>query len=159
MVAETRARLAAVSTPSTAPTDLLGEWLFTRRIDDRAAGRRGTVAGRMRLVLEVDGRVRWDEEGALSWPGAEPLPVTRTLYAAPRDDGWMVTFSDGRDFHPWRPGEVVEHPCGPDLYRGLVHGPASGTRGWSVMWECTGPAKDYSMTTLLRPAAQGHVSG
>ena len=64
----------------------------------------------------------------------------------------MVTFADGRDFHPWRPGEVVEHPCNADLYRGLVHLPTTGSRGWSVMWECTGPDKDYSMTTLVRPA-------
>ncbi|GAA1874891.1 DUF6314 family protein [Lapillicoccus jejuensis] len=144
-----------VTETRTPPTDLLGEWAFQRRIDDRAGRRRGTVQGRMRLLEQPDGRVLWQEKGELRWPGSDPLPVQRTLYVVPREDdedAWMVTFADGRDFHPWRPGEVVEHPCNADLYRGLVHPPTPGSRGWSVMWECTGPDKDYSMTTLVRPA-------
>lgn len=141
-----------MSSAQTEPTDLLGEWAFTRRIDDRRGGRRGTVSGRSTLALQPDGRVVWSEEGSLVWPGSAPLPVSRTLLVEPREDGWFVTFADGTEFHPWRPGEVVEHPCRADLYRGLIHEPVGGTRGWSVMWECRGPDKDYSMTTLLRPA-------
>lgn len=139
-------------TSSTSPTDLLGEWSFSRRIDDRAARRRGTVTGRSTLALEHDGRVRWSEQGSLVWPGSDPLPVSRALRVEPRETGWFVTFEDGSEFHPWQPGVVVEHPCRADLYRGLIHEPVGGTRGWSVMWECVGPGKDYTMTTLFRPA-------
>lgn len=144
-----------MSTSQTPPTDLLGEWAFTRRIDDRAGRRRGTVSGSSTLELEPDGRVRWSEEGKLVWPGEAPLPVRRTLRVEPRDEGWFVTFEDGSEFHPWRPGQVVEHPCRADLYRGLIHEPAAGSRGWSVVWECVGPGKDYTMTTLLRPVPTG----
>ena len=141
----------------TAPTDLVGVWAFTRRIDDRAGGRRGSVTGRMTLSPEPDGRLRWFEEGELRFPGSPPVPVHRTYYVEPRtggEDDWFVTFEDGRDFHAWRPGEVVEHPCKADLYRGLIHEPAAGTRGWSVMSEASagqGLLDDDAAASVRRP--------
>ncbi len=57
-----------------------------------------------------------------------------------------MTFADGRLFHPWRPDEQVEHPCGDDLYVGRVEvvGPRMRTT-----WRVTGPAKDQLLQTRL----------
>ncbi|MBD8870899.1 DUF6314 family protein [Nocardioides donggukensis] len=100
----------------------------------------------------------------------EPTPVQRTLYAvreageaggkgeagergeagdkgeAGEIGGWAVTFEDGRPFHPWAVGEVLEHPCRPDHYTGRIEAdPDAGT--WSVAWRASGPAKDYLTRT------------
>ena len=60
--------------------------------------------------------------------------------------GWWMRFDDGRDFHPWTPGEQVVHPCAPDTYCGVV---AGSPERWTVQWDVTGPRKDYTMRTVL----------
>ena len=129
------------------PLDLLGTWAFDREIDDRHTGIPAVVVGELRLAAEPDGRVSWHESGTMTRDGTQ-VPVTRTLFLQSRDDGWMVTFDHGGDFHPWRPGESVDHPCGRDLYCGVVDTDGSGD--WAVVWEVSGPSKDYTMVTRLR---------
>lgn len=129
------------------PLDLLGDWTFTRTIDDRAASEQLAVEGAMRLELQPDGRVCWSETGVLTRQ-QQTTPVSRTLFIERRADGWFVTFSDGRDFHPWTTGEHVEHPCGPDVYRGHITVDDPTSR-WGVEWVVEGPAKDYSMWTAI----------
>lgn len=129
------------------PQVLLGTWEFHRVIDDHRSAERSTVDGRAKLSTEEQ-RIRWSETGTLSWRGQE-IPVSRVLYLERRDDGWFVTFEDGRDFHPWAPGESVEHLCGADVYRGQIADRAQAGR-WSIAWSVTGPTKDYRMTTMLR---------
>lgn len=128
------------------PRDLLGTWTLARTIDDRLAGEQLTVDGETVLTDEPDGRVRWAESGTLHRRGAD-LPVTRVLFVEPRDDGWFVTFDDGRDFHPWSPDERVVHPCGADTYAGRVT-PVDDDH-WAVEWQVSGPAKDYTMVSDL----------
>ncbi|MCW2747106.1 MAG: hypothetical protein JWP10_248 [Nocardioidaceae bacterium] len=129
------------------PVALLGSWDFTRRIVDRVAGEDTRVAGTTELVSETAGRVKWSEQGVMQWRDKE-VPVTRVLFLELRDDGWFVTFDDGRDFHPWAPGEQVEHMCGADLYRGHVVA-GHPLDSWTVEWNVQGPTKDYTMTTVL----------
>ena len=100
------------------PTDLLGVWQLQRRLVDRRAGQFGHVTGWLELTL-VGSVVHWLELGELEWDG-QTFEVTRELHIIRSGDGWEVRFTDGRPFHDWRPGAVVEHPCGADLYRGLV---------------------------------------
>jgi hypothetical protein len=89
--------------------------------------------------------VVWEEQG--TWHRAEgDVPVRRRLRLERTGDGWWVRFEDGRDFHPWRPGEQVVHECPPDTYRGEV---AGDTEGWRIVWEASGPRKDYRMITRL----------
>lgn len=124
------------------PTTLIGRWRLQRRIRDRRQGVFGRVAGE--LVIRRDGAdLRWDERGTLSWAGAT-LPVWRYLLLSEDGDGWSVFFSDGRPFHPWRPGTVVEHPCRQDVYRGLVSVSPPELR---TLWDVTGPAKDLRILT------------
>lgn len=134
------------------PLDLLGTWDLVRVVDDHRSGERRDVRGTATLALEPDGRVRWSEEGTMTWSG-HAVPVERTLYVVPGADGeWLVEFSDGRAFHPWAVGERVEHPCAPDHYSGLIE---TGEGGWTVEWRATGPEKDYVMSTVhsgRRPA-------
>ena len=88
---------------------------------------------------------------ATAWPGARvgtftiagrSHDVTRTYQLA---DGW-VFFDDGRPFHPWRPGEWVEHLCGEDTYRGLVEVEPARIR---TLWDVSGPEKDQRLITRL----------
>lgn len=141
------------------PRALLGRWELHRDIDDRYAGERLRVLGTLTLRHldgPVDPGIDWAEEGRLHRPGRAGVSVARRLRVVRRDDGaggWWVCFADGRDFHPWRPGTWVEHPCGPDRYRGLVEAgdarPGTRVAAWRVTWQVTGPTKDYTMTTRL----------
>ncbi|AWB93090.1 hypothetical protein C3E78_13225 [Aeromicrobium chenweiae] len=122
---------------------------MARTIDDRLKSERSTVEGTTDLALEADGRVRWSEQGTLR-TGELVLPVSRVLFVELRDGAWFVTFEDGRDFHPWAPGDEVVHPCAPDTYVGRVE--VVDPDRWDVRWDVTGPAKDYTMTTVLTRA-------
>lgn len=126
------------------PTDLLGVWQLQRRLVDRRAGRFGHVSGWLELTL-VGSVVHWLELGELAWGGGV-FEVTRELHIVADGAGWQVRFADGRPFHPWRPGEVVEHPCRDDVYRGLVRVDPARTR-LRVLWDVTGPAKDQRIVT------------
>lgn len=142
------------------PTSLLGRWDFTRTIDDRRTGIRSTVVGHTDLGAESDTHIRWHEEGVLRTAGRE-LDVYRTLHIVLRDGSWIVTFDDGRFFHPWSPGAPVEHPCGADRYRGRIDTvrettcPTAPVESWTVQWTVTGPHKDYTATTVLTARRSG----
>lgn len=133
-------------TVASSPTDLLGTWTLERTIDDRLAGERSTVDGVTELTWQDDGRVRWHETGTLH-RGDLDIPVSRTLFVEQRPTGWFVTFDDGREFHPWQPGDEVVHPCNADTYTGRVDVEADDR--WVVEWQVAGPAKDYTMTSRL----------
>jgi hypothetical protein len=126
------------------PTDLLGVWQLDRRLVDRHNGGFGRVTGWLELTL-VGSVVHWLELGRLSWGGAS-YEVTRELHIIPHGTGWQVMFTDGRAFHPWRPGDLVEHPCRQDLYRGLIKVDDARKR-LRVLWDVTGPFKDQRIVT------------
>lgn len=129
------------------PTDLLGVWQLERRLYDRPGGF-GRVTGWLELTL-VGGVVHWLELGELRW-GGQTYEVTRELHIVRGDtDGWDVRFTDGRMFHPWRPGGHVQHPCGRDLYRGLIAVDESRTR-LRVLWDVSGPLKSQRIMTRCR---------
>lgn len=132
------------------PLNLLGDWHFRRVIDDHLANERSRVVGTLTIVADGD-RIRWSESGELDWRG-EKIEVSRVNFLQRRAGGWFVTFEDGRDFHPWAPGEPVVHDCGAAVYRGCV---LQGSRdsAWTVEWHVEGPNKDYTMTTELSPPA------
>lgn len=131
------------------PSRLLGTWDFHREVRDHRDGTEYDASGKATFTPEGDGRIRWAEEGTLRWADRS-TPVNRTLFlvrgpsAAAPPSGWRVTFEDGRDFHPWT-ARPVEHACGRDLYEGMV-APGSGST-WTIRWQVTGPAKDYTMVT------------
>lgn len=136
------------------PLSLLGAWTFARTIIDRHSAETSTVAGRTTLTAVGDGTIRWAESGTLLRGDVE-IPVSRTLFIVPRDAEWFVTFEDGRDFHPWAPGAEVVHPCAADTYVGRIESLSADE--WTVQWQVTGPAKDYTMTsTLTRSADTAH---
>ena len=132
----------------TDPAALIGTWRLRREVDDRRLDVTSRVTGTLTLTRAGEDRIRWVEEGR--WrQDTGVVDVRRALWVVRTDaDGWWVRFDDGRDFHPWRPGGPVVHPCAPDTYRGTVTGSASR---WSITWEVTGPAKDYRMVTELTP--------
>lgn len=130
-----------------APPGLVGSWRLDRVIDDRYAGERSVVHGLLELIAAGPDQVSWRETGVWTRPAAE-VEVRRSLDVRSEPDGWWVLFEDGRPFHPWRPGSEVLHPCGADTYRGLVTGTS---QRWTIRWDVEGPAKDYTMTSVLTP--------
>lgn len=129
------------------PTDLLGEWVLRRRVDDRRAGVDGIVTGTTCLTRTGPDEVRWDESGTMTFDG-RTVPVSRTLHVRRADDDrWTVFFADDRPFHDWVWGERVDHACAPDDYTGVLAGDADR---WTVRWEAHGPAKDYVLDSELR---------
>jgi hypothetical protein len=132
------------------PHALVGTWRLSRVIDDRLAGAQSLIDGELSLTVVTPDRIRWEEQGQWHQPTGD-VAVHRGLWLVrgERTDAWWVRFEDERDFHPWLPGEAVVHPCAPDTYRGVVRGTPER---WTVEWDVTGPAKDYSMSTeLTRP--------
>jgi hypothetical protein len=127
-----------------APTELLGTWQLRRRLVDRRAARFGHVHGRLELTV-AGAVVRWRESGELAWGGGV-FEVSRELHIVPAASGWQVRFADGRPFHRWRPGHVVEHVCRADRYRGLVDVDPECNR-LRVLWDVTGPGKEQRIVT------------
>lgn len=134
------------ASPAPEPTELLGRWHLDRTVEDRRHGRRGTVTGVLSIEPGPDGLV-WAESGLLVWQG-RTVPVHRRLQVRCVGAEWVVTFEDGRPFHPWAPGTWVDHPCGADHYRGLVEVSEDRQRV-DVTWVTTGPAKDDILRTRL----------
>ena len=131
------------------PRALVGTWTLRREIDDRRAGERHRVDGQLEVAEEGPGRLRWSETGLWRRPEGDVAVHRHLRVERDGDEAWWVRFEDGRDFHPWRSGVDVVHPCAPDTYRGRVSGT---TRGWEVTWEVSGPAKDHTLRTwLTRP--------
>lgn len=131
---------------SVAPTELIGTWTLARRVHDRISRRHGRVSGAVEFSAAESG-VRWIERGVLIWDGRE-LDVSRELQVVAAGPGWMVRFSDGRDFHPWRPGQAVTHPCRADVYCGQIDVNPSRSR-IRIIWDVSGPAKDQRLYSRL----------
>ena len=128
------------------PTDLLGDWVLRRTVDDRRAGLQGVVTGTTTLTAVGADEVLWDEAGVMTFDG-RTTPVSRTLTVRRGDDhAWTVHFADGRVFHDWVWGSAVSHACAPDDYSGVLTG---DTEHWRVRWEAHGPAKDYVLDSEL----------
>lgn len=130
------------------PRALLGRWRLERVVEDRRAGEHHEIEGTLEIV-EAGAELRWEE--SLVWHRHDgDVEARRGLRLARVDGDWWVRFEDGRDFHPWAPGETVVHPCAPDTYTGAVEGTPLR---WTVRWTAQGPEKDYEMTSVLTPEA------
>jgi len=116
-------------------------------VQDHRAGEVWSAHGRLDLTTTGPGAMSWSEVGSLTGPRRGPVDVRRLLRLERREAGWWVLFEDGRDFHPWRPGVEVVHPCGADTYEGTVTAVDQGR--WRVVWTVRGPGKHYTSTTTL----------
>ena len=133
-----------VSLASTEPLTLTGTWSLRRRVHDRLSGRFGRACG----TLTITDGGEWIEQGRLELADRH-ASFERRLAVRLLDDEWWVTFADGRQFHPWRLDEPVNHPCGDDLYRGRVTLSAAG-EVLRVLWDVTGPVKSQRLFTTFR---------
>lgn len=141
------------------PIRLLGDWRFERVVEDRRSGAHSEVRGVGSITRASATRLRWHEEGTWTRAGMQsPVARTHLLDLLEGERGWVVLFDDERLFHRWAPGTEVVHPCGKDTYRGHYElgGLAEQPERWVTRWHCTGPAKDYLLTTTwTRSAAPG----
>jgi hypothetical protein len=126
------------------PRALLGTWVLRREIEDRRGADSGHLEGTLELAEDGE-RVRWEE--TLVWRrDGVAVDVRRGLWLEQHAGQWQVLFEDGRPFHRWSPGAEVVHDCAPDTYRGTV---TATDDGWRVVWQVSGPAKDYTMVSDL----------
>lgn len=132
------------------PGILIGRWRLERVILDRRNRERLTADGEADLAWSGDDKIRWSERGILHH-GESELCFRRVYLIRRRGESWQVTFEDGRDFHPWTPGETARHPCGPDLYQGVIDlgDSATGISSWRVTWRVRGPQKDLELKTCF----------
>ncbi len=138
---------------------LAGEWDVVREIADHRTGAAGSFRGRASFrpgpdsgaaADELDGHVLdFTEHGELKF-GAHRGPASRSLRYYGRIDGSAdVRFTDDREFYrlDLRCGSCrAVHPCRSDRYAVTVTwlSPDSFTEVWQV----TGPAKDYDLTSV-----------
>jgi hypothetical protein len=122
------------------PIDILtGRWRIERRLIDLDAGIAGDFRGHATFAPADDG-LGWTEHGRLRL-GGHDSEAGRRLAIVPTADGWLVTFEDGRPFHPLDlSGAPVEHRCGDDRYLGEYR--VLGPDTLHVTWHVTGPRKD-----------------
>lgn len=136
------------------PTVLIGTWTLERRIDDHLNDRTFDVTGELVIARSDATGLTWEESGRMRGDDSTDLPVWRRYLIQHRDGGWMVTFDDGRDFHPWSPEAEVVHPCAADTYRG--HYDLGGLPdGWAYDWRVTGPTKDHRIRSTLQKPTTG----
>jgi hypothetical protein len=127
------------------PRALVGLWRLDRRLLDHRLGQNGWYHGQLELAAAGD-RLDWYESGELHW-GDRVMPASRRLALRPDAAGWVMTFADGRLFHPWLLDQDVVHPCAEDLYRGRI---SATTDRMVIDWLVTGPAKEQRIHTALR---------
>lgn len=135
------------------PTELIGTWLFERTIADLRDGETSAASGSCELTPEDSDLIHWRERATLRHGGRE-LPASRDLRIERDGSDWHVRFDDGRYFHPWLPGEEVTHPCGPDIYNGVIDlsGLGDPVESWQMTWRVRGPRKDLRIHTRLSRA-------
>jgi Family of unknown function (DUF6314) len=124
------------------PWALAGRWRLDRLIADRRSGQFGRVRGELSIEAD-DGGLRWAEVGDLGWDG-QLLSVSRTLLMRQLEDGWWMTFSDGRPFHAWIARQRIEHRCAADTYLGVIDARSDRIR---TLWDVAGPAKSLRIVT------------
>ena len=120
----------------------LGAWAFERWCRDRRGGPDGHMIGTARFTPSAEG-LDYEEAGVLSIGATRVEGGQAYRYdLAPDGARAMVRFPDGREFHPLslETGYCrAVHPCGPDLYRGLIA--VTAPDRWCTSWWVTGPRK------------------
>jgi Family of unknown function (DUF6314) len=139
---------------------LVGEWDVVREIADHGNGVAGSFRGRASFRPQpesaaadadgLDGRVlEFAEQGELRF-GAHHGPATRSLlYYGCSDGSAAVRFADGREFYrlDLRTGAChAVHPCHADRYAVTVTWLTADS--FTEVWQVTGPAKDYDLTSV-----------
>jgi hypothetical protein len=131
-----------------------GTWTIDRRIRDARSGAGARFAGTGRF-MPVPGGLDYEESGSLRT--GEAAVDARQAYRYrfdPGDRTGRVLFPDGRLFHPLSLETGLcraIHPCGPDLYRGLIAIRSAET--WCAVWWVTGPRKALRLATTFRRGA------
>jgi Family of unknown function (DUF6314) len=139
---------------------LAGDWDVVREIADHRSGVAGSFRGRASFQPRpesappgpdgLDGRVlELAEQGELRF-GAHRGPAGRNLlYCGCSDGSAEVRFADGREFYhlDLRTGGChAVHPCRADRYAVTVTWLSADS--FTEVWQVTGPAKDYDLTSV-----------
>ena len=128
------------------PTDLLGSLAArARHRGPAAAEETSRVHGSLVLARAGPDDVSWEEQAIWHRPDGDVV-VRRTLRLA-LHRGRLVGALRGRSRLP-----SVDAGGGRRARLRAGHLPRPGGRyaaGWTIVWDVTGPGKDYTMTTVL----------
>jgi hypothetical protein len=138
---------------------LAGHWDVVREIADHRSGSAGSFRGRASFRSRpesaaepdgLDGRaLELAETGELRF-GARHGPAGRSLlYYGCSDGSADVRFADGREFYrlDLRTGSChAVHQCRADRYAVTVTWLSADS--FTEVWQVTGPAKDYDLTSV-----------
>jgi Family of unknown function (DUF6314) len=139
---------------------LAGDWDVVREIADHRSGIAGSFRGRASFRPQAepatadsggsDGRVlEFTEQGQLRF-GSHDGPAGRSLlYLGCSDGSAEVRFADGREFYhlDLRTGAChAVHLCRDDRYAVTVTWLTADS--FTEVWQVTGPAKDYDLTSV-----------
>lgn len=131
-----------------------GTWTIDRQIRDARSVAGGRFAGKGRFT-PVPGGLDYDEGGTLRI-GEAAVEARQAYHYCFDPDGrtGRVLFPDGRLFHTLalETGRCrAVHPCGSDLYRGLIA--IRSAEQWCAVWWVTGPRKALRLATTFRRGA------
>lgn len=136
----------------------LGDWILTRRIENRQAGQEGRFEGEAAFRAVPEG-LAYAERGWLTLGAAPPFRAERSYLWQSVGDTIAIRFADGRFFHAFAATACepeAEHECPPDFYR--VRYDFRAWPRWRAEWRVSGPRKDHTIHSDYRPAGQGGVS-
>ena len=131
--------------------DFEGRWSLTRVIEDRKAGKNGSLAGEASFSPDGPGGLIYFEKGKLTYAQTPAMMATRSYLWKAVPGGIEVSFEDNRPFHTIDSDRLMpdaDHQCDPDWYH--VSYDFTKFPKWSSIWRVKGPAKDYRMVTEYR---------
>jgi Family of unknown function (DUF6314) len=132
---------------------LLGSWNMSRRMRDFRLGISGWFEGHANVCVQ-SGDLILQETGRLRFGAHEADAGQRYVLTLDQPHVARVKRADGSLFHELdlSSGSAnILHRCGDDIYRGryrVLHGDC-----FFVVWQVTGPRKDYRMVTRLMRVA------
>lgn len=134
-------------------SDFIGVFDIIRVIDDRKSMSQTRFEGQATVSATPHG-AEFHEAGVLVLNGQRFTAERRYIW---HEDAARicVSFQDGRTFHDFDPtkgGQATEHLCGEDMYRGGYD--FSDWPRWRLVWDVTGPRKDYRSVTQFQPAGE-----
>lgn len=142
-----------VSGPHRDLAAFFGHYTVARRIEDRRAGQTVRFEGRAQIAEGATPHsALYRETGEMRIPPQGRFTAERSYLWRAQAGRIVVKFDDGRPFHDFDPvsgGAATEHLCGQDWYLGGYD--FSGWPQWSVIWEVSGPRKDYRSVTRYCP--------
>lgn len=138
-----------------------GSWAMARRIDDRRGARIGAASGEAIFAVGADDATMICTEAlTIDYGGRRLAGQQATIWRFDDTEGPALYFRDGRFFFAMRFRQedsrlraAFSHDCGEDRYEGAAS--IADENNWRLVWNVSGPRKDYSLDTFYSRIGEG----